>query len=299
MSPTVAVLGPGGVGGTVTARLAATGVDVVSVARPETAEVLRARGIEVEAADGTVVRGMPRVVEMLVDPVTLLIVAVKATTLDEALGRISPAAVAGAVVVPLLNGLEHPAAIRAALGPRVAPGSISHFQAHVVEPGRVAQSTPSGLVTAASDELAPAELEAALRPLRSAGFDVAVAGDERVVLWDKGVRLAVLAAATAASGLTVGALRADRGWRPRLVEALDEACRAAVAVGAPLAPAAQWAIIEAMDPALTTSSARDVAAGRPSELDAITGSVLRAAARHGLACPALESLYTEAGGGGS
>ena len=43
-------------------------------------------------------------------------------------------------------------------------------------------------------------------------------------------------------------------------------------------PSAQWAIIEAMDHDLTTSTARDVAAGRPSELDAISGSVVRAGA---------------------
>jgi len=35
---------------------------------------------------------------------------------------------------------------------------------------------------------------------------------------------------------------------------------------------------------------RDIAAGRPPELDAIPGSVLRAAARHGLSCPTIEKL---------
>jgi 2-dehydropantoate 2-reductase len=35
---------------------------------------------------------------------------------------------------------------------------------------------------------------------------------------------------------------------------------------------------------------RDVAAGREPELDAIAGAVLRAGARHGIACPAIASL---------
>jgi 2-dehydropantoate 2-reductase len=36
---------------------------------------------------------------------------------------------------------------------------------------------------------------------------------------------------------------------------------------------------------------RDIAAGREPELDAIPGAVLRAAARHGLSCPTIASLY--------
>ena len=41
---------------------------------------------------------------------------------------------------------------------------------------------------------------------------------------------------------------------------------------------------------LGSSMQRDIAAGRPPELDAIPGSVLRAAARHGLRCPTIERL---------
>jgi 2-dehydropantoate 2-reductase len=41
---------------------------------------------------------------------------------------------------------------------------------------------------------------------------------------------------------------------------------------------------------LGSSMQRDIAAGRPPELDAIPGAVLRAAARHGLACPTIERL---------
>jgi ketopantoate reductase len=45
----------------------------------------------------------------------------------------------------------------------------------------------------------------------------------------------------------------------------------------------------------TTSAARDVAAGRRSELDAIVGAVLRVAERHGIGCPALEEMAEMAG----
>ena len=66
------------------------------------------------------------------------------------------------------------------------------------------------------------------------------------------------------------------------------------ALAVPLAPEAQWEIIESMPPKLTSSTARDVAAGRPSELDAITGAAVRAAHRLDVPAPALEELLVAA-----
>jgi len=118
--------------------------------------------------------------------------------------------------------------------------------------------------------------------------------DELEVLWEKAARLAVLAAATIASGRTFGGVRDDPGWRERLVRALDEAVAVAAADGVRLSAVDQWAKIEAMPSELTTSAARDAAAGRPTELDAITGSVVRAGRRLDVPTPVLETLYEEA-----
>ena len=134
------------------------------------------------------------------------------------------------------------------------------------------------------------------RPLAiaAAGIGVAISDDERSVLWGKAARLAVLAAATVASGRAVGALRDDGAWRARMRTAVEEAVTVAEADGVVLAAADQWAMIEAMPPELTTSAARDAAAGRRTELDAIVGSVVRAGRRHGVPMPVFEALLTEA-----
>lgn len=75
---------------------------------------------------------------------------------------------------------------------------------------------------------------------------------------------------------------------------LVEAVSAAAADGVSLSADGQWGMIEAMPPDLTTSAARDAAAGRPTELDAITGSVVRAARRHSVEIPVLDALWEEA-----
>ena len=55
-------------------------------------------------------------------------------------------------------------------------------------------------------------------------------------------------------------------------------------------PAKAIAELNAAHATLGSSMQRDIAAGRPPELDAIPGSVLRAAARHGIPCPTIERL---------
>jgi 2-dehydropantoate 2-reductase len=295
-----AVLGVGGIGGMVAAR---TGAICVGTAR--TVAAIRARGLTL-THDGLTTVVHPQAVERLEQPVSLLVVAVKAYDLDAALERVAPEALAGAVLLPLLNGLEQADALRARLDnacnsvlqgrPAVAAGSIGSMSAHAPEPGVVIQGTPSpGRITAASRDLECDRLAAALAPLRVPGIGVALLDDEREVLWEKAARLAVLAAATVASRLPVGALRDDPAWRQRMGDALDEAVAVAAADGVVLGAADQWQKIEAMPAELTTSAARDAAAGRPTELDAITGSVVRAGRRLCVPTPVLAALHEDAG----
>jgi 2-dehydropantoate 2-reductase len=294
MSDTVAVLGPGAVGGTLAVRLANAGAHVVCVAHPEAAGLIALAGLQVESPEGMLTARV-EVTEQLGKPVDLLLVTVKAPALGDAIQRVSADSVASGVVLPLLNGLEHMDVLRARFDGRVAAGSISHFQAYRAGRVQIVEATTAPVITIASESLPRAEVEKAAEILRGARIDVRVGQNERRVLWHKLARIAPLAAVTSASGRTVGELRNDATWRPRLDGAIAEACAVADADGVQLRPAAQWAIIEEMADETTTSAARDVVAGRRSELDAIVGCVLRAAKRYGVPCPTLEGLAVAAG----
>ena len=283
MSAIVAVLGPGAVGGTLAVRLEQAGVDVICVARPDTVERIRSEGLTLRhGRDAS--RGRPRVAEQLLEPVDLLLVTVKAPALDAALGRISALAV---TVLPLMNGLEHVGTIRARLGGHVVAGSIGRLEVYREGPTRIVQATAAPLVTVAS-------ADAGTDLLRQAGLEVRVGESERAVLWEKLARLAPLAAATAVTQRSLGELRDDLHWRAILEAAVAEACAVAAADGVALNPAAQWEILDTMPASVTTSTARDAAAGRPTELDAIVGAVVRAAHRLGVPAPTLEQLSAEA-----
>jgi len=280
---TIAILGPGAVGGVPAVGFADAGLEVICIARPATAEAIRSRGLTLKCAD-TVKTARPRVVTELREAVELLLVTVKAPALDVALDRVQAPP---QTVVPLLNGIEHMATLRERLAQsRVAGASIGRIEAWLEQPGVVIQPTPSVVMTAAAD--APAEL------LGRSGVDVRVNGTAEEVLWEKLARQAPTAAATSISQRPIGELRSDPDWRPRLRQGIEEACEVAARDGVTLSADAEWEIIEAMPPLLTSSTARDIAAGIPSELDAITGAAVRAGCRVGVPTPVLTQLFEEA-----
>ena len=294
MNNTAAILGPGAVGGSLAVRLANTGVHVICVAHAEAVGLIALAGLVVESPEGTLTARV-EATEHLAKPVDLLLVTVKAPALDDAIERIDPSAVSDGVVVSLLNGIEHMEVLRARFDGRVAAGSISHFQAYRAGRVQIVEATLAPVITMASESLSRTRVEQAADMLRRARIDVRVGENERRVLWHKLARIAPLAAVTAVSGRPVGELRDDPKWRPKLEGGIVEACAVAEADGVSLRPAAQWAIIDEMADETTTSAARDVAAGRGSELDALLGAVLRAAERLDVPCPTLTELATAAG----
>lgn len=294
MSRTVAVLGPGAVGGALAVRLCLAHVPTVCICRTETAIAMQYAGLTLEF-QGKTLATYPRVVDRLEEPVSLLLVTVKAPALREALDRVDPASVANGGVLPLLNGLEHMEPLRSHFGPRLIAGSMSHFQAYRAGRVQIVQTLASPVVTMASEDLDERELEDNAVLLRNARVEVRIEDSEKWVLWHKVVRIAPLAAAMSVTGRSIGQLRDDPEWRRRLGEAVSEACAVAEADGVSLRVASQWAIIDQMPAELTTSAAQDLAAGRQSELDAIAGAVLRAGERLGVSCPTLAELAAQAG----
>ena len=286
---TIAVLGPGGVGGFVAAALARARDNVVVVARDSTAEVLAAEGIEVRSVllgDFTV---RPAAVASLHEPAEVLIVATKATGLREALARIEAPP---ELVVPLLNGLDHMELLRAHFGAaRVAAGAI-RIEAHRPAPGLIVHASPFLRIDLAADDpaLRP-RLERLATRLRAADIPAEIGASEAQILWSKLVRLNALALTTSETARPIGVIRSDPAWRPVLVACLEEASAVASADGARTVATDALAELDRAHAELSSSMQRDIAAGREPELDAIPGAVLRAAARHHIACPTIERLF--------
>lgn len=273
----IAILGAGAVGGLLAGLLARAGTEVVLVGREPTVEVLGRVGLQVSSPRFGDFHRWVRAVDSLRDDAEVLVVAVKAPALGVALDRITGDP---GVVVPLLNGVEHVEALRERFGAARVVAGVVRVQAHRDGLAHVVHRAPF-LEVALADPGVPA-LEA---DLGAAGVEVLRPGAESNVLWGKLARLAGLALATTAADAPLGAVRADA----RAVSA--EVVAVANAEGAALDAVVIASELDGVPDAATSSLRTDVVAGAADhELDAIAGAVLRAAARHGLACPDTERL---------
>jgi 2-dehydropantoate 2-reductase len=280
----IAVLGPGGVGGFLAAALARSGEDVTVVAREETAQHIAEHGLAVDSVRLGRFTARPNAVPQLREPPDILIVATKATGLEDALARVQAAP---GLVVPLLNGVEHMDVLRAHYANVVA--ATIRIAAERTAPGRIAHTSALSRI-----ELAPStdETEHLVHLLRLAEVPAKTEASEAQVLWSKLARLGPLALSTAASGLTTGPVFAHPRWRLLAQGAVDETAAVAKAEGADVDPRSVLEEIAQLGPEQTSSLARDVEQGNPTELDAIGGAILRKAQQHGLPAPSVQQLVS-------
>ncbi|MEU6282204.1 2-dehydropantoate 2-reductase [Streptomyces sp. NPDC047028] len=288
---TVAILGPGGIGGLLAALLSRAGHRVICLARAGTADTLRTNGIRVRSGQfGDFGAGVEADTELR-EPVDACVITVKHTALDAALGRVPAGALGDALVIPLLNGVEHPAVLRARYRPdRVAPAVI-RVESTRVAPGEIEHGSPFTEIDLAGDEVPRPLLDTLATALTAAGPVTRVVGDETAALWAKMAFLAPFALLTTRYGLPLGEARTRH--RDELQALVAETAAVSRACGAPTDPAQALARYDSFPPATKSSMQRDAGAGRPLELDAIGGALLRAADRHGVPAPVTARLVGE------
>ncbi|MFE3182924.1 ketopantoate reductase family protein [Streptomyces violascens] len=282
---TVAILGPGGVGGLIGGLLARAGHRVICLAGEETAATLSRDGLRVESTQYGNFTAEVKADTELRESVDAVVVTVKQTTLDQALDRVPAAVLGDALVIPLLNGLDHVAVLRERYpSAKVVAGTIK-VEATRTAPGCISHTSPFAHL-----ELA-APLDEFADRLRQAGLGVTLRTDETAMLWDKLAFLAPFALLTTRHRTDVGTVRTDR--RPELLAVLDEITAVAQAAGTPVTTDTVLSFFDRAPHAMKSSMQRDAEAGRPLELDAIGGAVLRAGAAHGVETPATARLVAE------
>jgi 2-dehydropantoate 2-reductase len=185
-------------------------------------------------------------------------------------------------LVPLLNGVDHVQRLRDRYGAeRVLPGTI-RVEAEQIGPGRVRHLSEFADVQVAPNPATRERTETLCEELRDAGLGCEVQDDEATMLWSKLCFLAPFALATTASEGSLGVVRADAGRWASLEQCVNEACAVGVAEGAKVAPEPILATLKEAPEGFRSSMQKDVAAGRPPELEAIAGPILRGGTEHGI-----------------
>lgn len=282
--PVIAVVGAGAVGGLLAALLDRAGIDVVAVARPETARAISAEGLTVHSRHfGDSISKITAVTE--IPDGARVILATKAYALPGLTGSLARAR--PTEVVSLLNGIEHLAMLQ-----RDAPGALVAGASVAVESARlsptVIEHRSPFLRLTVPGHAADSGITAAWR---QAGLDVTVGGTDQEVLWAKLRFLAPMALLTSYWRLPIGAaLERDTALTTAL---LLEVARIASLDGVPTDAGQLTGALSALPPSMRSSLQNDLEAGQSSELDAIGGALARRGRTLGTDTSAVERLVAE------
>jgi len=292
----VAVLGAGGVGGYLGARLHEAGAEVVVLARGPHLDAIRSNGLTVASPLGDV-RFDPFATD---DPAALgrcdyAVVAVKARDtaglaphLDGLLGPTGTA-------VTFQNGIDHLEVLLGALGSERVLGGVAYILSTIERPGVVVHTGgPASFVFGPLDGNGDARALPLRDRLRAAGVEATVSGEVLAAMWDKLGFIVAMAGVTAAARVPVGVVRAVPETWDLFVRLSREACAVARAEGVELpdeTSARHQALAGRLEPDSRSSLAYDLAHGKPLELDDLHGAILRRARRHGIPVPMHEAVY--------
>ena len=242
----------------------------------------------------------------------VVIIAVKAQSMAGVAASVGPLLGPDTAVLSTLNGVPWwfldgfggPAAGRhldsvdpggtiAAVLPaaRVIGGTV-HLSASSPAPGEVSWHSGNGLILGELDGSASARLDALSAALRSAGFDVTESARIRDDVWYKLWGNLTLNPICALTGASTGPALDDDLVRGFISRAMLEARAIGERIGCPVTqtPRDRHAVTRRLGD-FVPSMLQDARAGRPLELDALTGAVRELGLLTGVPTPCVDAIH--------
>jgi len=294
----IAVIGAGAVGGYYGARLAQAGHDVTLIARGANLEAIRANGLRVRSAAGELAAPVRAESDpSRVGPADLVLVAVKTYSSREAFPLVPPLIGPGTAVLSLQNGVDSADELSIVVGREPMLAGTTYIAATLVEPGVVEYvGTVRRIVfgEAFGERIVSERVSRIRETLAGADIQAEAAADSRVPIWEKLIFLAPIAALTAAARLPIGPAWAQPAFRETYDRAMAEvealARHAGIAVAADVR-AQKLRYLDASPPTMRSSMMVDITSGRPLELEALVGAVVRRGRDAGIPTPVMATLY--------
>lgn len=293
----VLVFGSGGVGGYFGGRLAQAGYEVTFVARGRHLDAINENGLRVESVAGDFSIHPARATD---DPAgntpDVILVATKAWDVPAVAEAIRPNIGPHTVVIPLSNGVDAPSQLAAALGQEPVLGGLCRISAFIGGPGMIRHvGVPPYIAFGELDGSLTPRVDAVKQAFASCqGLTVEIPADIRVAMWEKFIFIAAVSGLGSVTRMTVGDFRTVPETRALLMEAIAETAQVGRALGVKIPLDAESRVLGIIDNApagLTASMQKDILEGRPSELDAQNGAVVRLGRQAGIATPVHAFLY--------
>jgi len=293
----IGIIGAGGVGGYFGGRWAEAGHEVHFLARGPHLDAMRRTGLRIESPAGdaeipVTATGTPEDI----GPADLVVVCTKTWQLPAALEATTAMMGPGTVVFGLQNGVEAASELAATVGADHVLGGTCRIISYVAEPGVIRHvgidpTVTFGEVTGGLTE----RVQRIADDLRGAvGAAIVASADIQVDLWKKFLFFAPVSALGSVTQVPIGAFRSVPEVRSILEEAIAEVLAVGRAQGVALTSEdadRAGAFIDTLPADGTSSMQRDFAEGRRTELEALSGALVRLGADVGVPTPAHSFLY--------
>jgi 2-dehydropantoate 2-reductase len=288
------------VGGYFGGRLLQAGEDVMFTARGAHREAIRSGGLRVVSAEGTITVPPARCADTPADigPVDVVLFCVKSYDTESTASGLAPLLRPDTVIISLQNGVDNEDRIAACIPAGMVFGGVAYIYSTITRPGEITETGgpkkivfgPFAGAPASHRERAAGILEA----MRTAGIHAEIPPDMTVALWKKFIFITGAAGITALTRLTLGEILAVDAARDLLLEAMTETNAVARARGIPVEDEflhGVFATLRRFDNATRSSLYNDLVHGKPLEIEALSGTVVRLGAGAGVATPVNRTVY--------
>ena len=294
-----AVIGAGGVGGYFGARLASSGEDVMFTARGAHLEAMQHGGLHVIAPDTTLHVSPGRCMgsPAEIGPVDTVFFCVKSYDTERAAAALTPLLHASTVIISLQNGIDNEDTLRRVLPGSTVFGGVAYIYSTISRPGEVTVAAgPRKIVFGPVDGTTRDRARALeIRDVCSrAGITAEVPTDIIAALWRKFIFITGAGGITALTRLTLGEILAVNQTKDLLADAMRETAAVARAQRVEVEDRYVESVFDTLARFSNTTRSSlyyDLERGKPLEIEALAGTVVRLGAAHGIPTPVNRTVY--------
>jgi 2-dehydropantoate 2-reductase len=292
----ILVMGAGAVGAYFGARLQQAGDEVVYCARGANLRALVERGLDI-----TSIRGDLKLDHLIATddprkfaPYNLILFCVKVYDTEAAAAVIKECLAPGGAILTLQNGVENEARLSELFGAGAVMGGNARMGAELVAPGKIVHRTGGAIEFGELDGKVTPRADAIAQAMRRAGIFGALSTDIRLSRWDKLMWNAAFNTVTTLTQRTVGEVLDDPEGYALARTLMEEVRATAVAQGVKISGERIAQVLAHSDRNLRpvrTSTLQDRDRGKPLEVEALIGVIVRIARHDGVKIPASEAMY--------
>lgn len=293
----VAIYGAGALGAYYGARFVLAGHEVHFIARGDHLKAMVENGLQIRSVEGDFRIDQPNATD---DPanigvVDLVMVGVKTWHVASITTPMKTLVGEQTTVLPFLNGVESADEIGSVIGMSAMIGGLSKVFCLIEAPGVIRHFTPGAFVSIGElDGGGSQRTQYIAQHFIDAGVEAEVSEDIRTDLWKKLLLVSSWSGIGAAARQPIAVIRNQPETRDLIDRAMDEGIAVGRAHGFNVSAddkAGLWAFYDSLPDATTSSMYRDILAGRPSELHAWNGAVVRFGKAKGVPTPIHDTIY--------